>query len=299
MTLDYIETFLAVVEFQNISLASQKLYLSQSTVSQRIQLLEQELGVKLFVRQRGHRNVYLTSHGQEFIPIAHQWISLWRNTQQLKEHRSYQLLTIGGIDLINNFTFVPLYQKILKNYPDIYLDIRTHHSTELYSLLEKRIIDIGFVVNQKRFPDIIATPVYKEDMYLVCHPDSNYYDGISPEKLSPSNEIFLRWNSDLEAWHDRYWANHKPLMRVNTGFMLSHYLIKPDYWSIAPASCARLLKKTQNLTYYTLSSPPVPSTCYQITHRYPRESSALAIQQFSHEIFDFIHQNESLYPVEP
>ncbi len=293
MKLELIETFLTIAECRSISLASQKLYIGQSTVSHRLKMLEGELGSVLFQRQRGIKHLYLTPFGESFLPVAHRWLSLWRETQLLKTTRNYKVLTIGSVDIINNFTFVPLYQHHLNSHPTVRLDIRTHHSSELYSLLESRTIDIGFSYGRKRFPDVTAKPIYSENMYLICHPDSEYHDDIAATELSSSNEIFIRWGSDFEIWHDRYWANQRPLMRVNTGAMLQHYLKRPGYWSIVPMSCIRMLCEKQSLTWYSLKNPPPAFICYQLTHRYPKPDSGDVIHAFSEEVSSFVQKSLS------
>lgn len=53
MNYEHIETFLCVVTCKNISAAAKALYISQSTVSARIQQLEAELGVSLLIRKKG------------------------------------------------------------------------------------------------------------------------------------------------------------------------------------------------------------------------------------------------------
>ena len=57
MTHELVESFLEVVRLQSVSAAAQALYVSQSTVSHRLQVLESELGVKLFFRQRGFKQI--------------------------------------------------------------------------------------------------------------------------------------------------------------------------------------------------------------------------------------------------
>ena len=63
-----LECFLAVAELLNFSKASQALKLTQPAVSHQIQTLEEELGVKLFIRTS--RNVELTQEGILFMPDA-------------------------------------------------------------------------------------------------------------------------------------------------------------------------------------------------------------------------------------
>lgn len=125
MTYEQVESFLAVVVYGNISAAAEALFVSQSTISNRIQLLEQELGAKLLLRQKGHRNIELTAYGETFVPIAGQWSALWKDTQNLKNLSDIKTLQIASVDTINNQTFLPLYQNHIDKYPNIRLSINT------------------------------------------------------------------------------------------------------------------------------------------------------------------------------
>lgn len=123
MTYEHIETFLTVVVTGSITAAAKKLFVSQSTVSSRIQQLEQELGTPLILRQKGHRNISLTNYGDSFIPIAGQWAALWKDTQNLKKTEDITILHIASVDAINNYTFVPFLKNHLENvtqYPFIH-----------------------------------------------------------------------------------------------------------------------------------------------------------------------------------
>ena len=74
---EYIETFLEIIKTQNISIAAENLHLTQSAASARLKALEEIVGVPLFVRGKGNRNVSLTSHGKKFVPIAERWMLLF------------------------------------------------------------------------------------------------------------------------------------------------------------------------------------------------------------------------------
>ena len=121
MTLEEIETFLAVVEQGNISAAAQYLFVTQGTVSNRIKSLENELNDQLIIRKKGQKNIDLTPFGREFIPIAQQWTALWKDTQLLHQCAQRRHLRIGSIDVINNYTFLPLYQEFIQSHPQIQL----------------------------------------------------------------------------------------------------------------------------------------------------------------------------------
>ena len=300
MNYEHIETFLAVVNEGSINSAAEHLYVSQSTVSTRIQQLEEELGTQLIMRQRGKRTLALTAHGKAFVPIAHQWVSLRESTLALKDQPAYQDLAAASVDAVNSFTFAELFRKIISDHPEIKLRIQTHHSDEIHGLIANHICDIGFVFSRVQYPDVISRPVYRELMYLICHKDSRYYDSISAEELDPSKEIYLEWDEDFRQWHDRYFGGDtKYLLRVNTGSLLQNYLDIPDRWAVAPMSVIQECRHRSDLVYYRLSDPPSPRICYELTHRYPRPSCEQALQSFREELHQYILASKEVCMFEP
>ena len=300
MTLEQVETFLTIVSYGNISSAADFLFVSQSTVSNRIQLLERELGIQLMIRKKGYRNIELTPYGEAFIPLATKWVALWKDTQNLKTLANIQTLTIASVDAVNNYTLAPLFNQHMDRYPDVKLSINTHHSNEIHTLLENHAIDIGFVFSQVRYPDIISRPIYHEYMYLICHKDSPYYENIPLDQLNPEDEVFLSWGQDFQHWHDRHWDTDRyHLITVNTGSMLQYYLQTPGRWAIAPLSVVQGICNTnEKITYYNLSDAPPPRICYQITHRHVKPSQEYALQLFEEELQEFISKAPSICPVE-
>lgn len=296
MTYEQIETFLTVVTYGNISTAAKHLYVSQSTVSARLAGLEEELGTQLLLRHKGHRNTELTNYGTAFIPIASQWASLWKDTQHLKNLSNVQTLRIASIDAVNNYTLFSFFQHHMQTHPEIRLSINTHHSGEIYSLVESRSVDIGFVFSRITYPDVLARPVYRELMYLMCRNDSSYHNEMSCSELKEEDEIFLRWGQDYQSWHDRHWSPADyPFVTVNTGSMLQRYLIEPTRWAIAPMSVIQgAMRENPGITYYTLQDPPAPRICYEITNRYPNVSHQEPIRILEEDLKKFIAQDANI-----
>lgn len=114
MNLAEIETFLMIVKTKNITKTAENLFLSQPTVSHRLKSLEDELDVKLITRKKGYKQIELTTQGEEFIPIAERWVSIWQEMQLLKHTQDRLYLTVGCTDTMNSAIFFDLYRQILK-----------------------------------------------------------------------------------------------------------------------------------------------------------------------------------------
>ena len=74
-TLD-IETFFAVLDHGTMTAAAEALFITQPTLTARIQALEAEVGAALFRRGKGQRHITLTEAGQRFLPLARRWQNL-------------------------------------------------------------------------------------------------------------------------------------------------------------------------------------------------------------------------------
>lgn len=295
MTYDQIQTFLSVVTHGNISAAANALSITQSTVSSRLQCLENELGAQLLIRGKGHHNIELTSYGEQFLPLASQWTSLWEHTQNIRMKSDIRTLTIASVDAVNNYTFAPLFRRHIKNYPDIKLSINTHHSGEIHSLVQNRMADIGFVFSRISYPNIVSRPIYREIMYLLCRKDSPYHNMIDCVELKSEDEVYLKWGQDYQQWHERHWSPEKyAAITVNTGSTLYRYLDEPERWAIAPMSVIHQMSYNSELTYYKLKTPPPPRMCYEITNRYPTIGQQRALDIFHEELEEFIIENSDI-----
>ena len=108
MNLANIETFLCAARHQSLSVAASMLFLSQPTVSSRIQQLEEELGVLLLHRIKGVRSIELTPQGMAFLPLAERWVALDAETKRFAQQSFLTPLSIAGMDSLNVYLLHPL-----------------------------------------------------------------------------------------------------------------------------------------------------------------------------------------------
>ena len=112
MNQEIVMSFISIVQQQTVSAAAKSLFVSQSTISHRIQGLEQELGVTLFDRQRGFKKMELTDEGKRFYPLAIQWLELNSQMHQIHSSTSVGKVCLGSMDSINQYLLPPIISQI-------------------------------------------------------------------------------------------------------------------------------------------------------------------------------------------
>lgn len=283
MTDEQIETFLAVYECRNITAAARQLYTTQSTVSHRISLLEDEVGVPLFVRHRGQRSLAATPAGEDFVDIAHRWQALVADTARLASTTHRSPVAIGGNELSGHL-FGALYDAFVGRHPEIRLRVRTHHSEEIYRMVENRQVDLGLAYSRLDYPDVIVRPLLCEEMYVVTSAESSYPEAPHANELPAQQEVYLGWSTNYTVWHNRYWRPEAYLMHASTGMQALRFLDVPGRWAIVPWSVYESEGIPRGLVARQLTERPPQRTCYLLAHRRPREGNAAARETLRQEL---------------
>lgn len=279
MNLVNIETFMCVARHQNLSVAASALYISQPTVSARIRQLEEELGVLLFHRRKGVRNIELTPQGMAFLPLAERWIALDAETKRFCEQPVLTPLTIAGMDSLNVYLLQPFYKQLAREGSGLALRILAQQSSENFTSVENREADVGFAFHLARSNHVVCKPLLCEKMLLLCAASGQWPDRpISPRELDPRQELFASWSQDYQLWHDSWWSpTLRPYVQVNPTALIADYMDNPGAWALCPASVANaFLTAGVPAVVHELTDCPPDRICYVLTERTPQNASAAA-----------------------
>lgn len=275
-----IKAFSAVVRFGSITKAAQSLFLSQSTVSHRLSLLEDELNVKLIERKKGTRNISLTSEGEKFLKIAFKWEELVREAEKIKLDQSKSTLTIGAVDSINAYILGVVYEHIQNHSSSLNLRVRTHQSSELYSLVEHKDVDVAFTLSERSMKNINVETFFEEPMVLIMNSNKHNYQKypISNSQLNPKFEIYIDWGANFRIWHEKWWESETfQNIQIDTAQLLLKFINKPKNWAIVPVSIAKYIINVKPISIYYLEDPPPNRVCYRIQARTSNNPTALEI----------------------
>lgn len=154
MLLKQIKYFIAVIECKSFTEAAGQCFISQSAISQQIQVLEEELGVKLIERENRHFHItpageYFYRQGRELLKDAEE---LKRETIKIGQDKESQL-RIGYLPFYNGAELHKAIAEFSHTYPEISIQILSGTHEELYHMLRSGEIDIALSDQRRAFSD--------------------------------------------------------------------------------------------------------------------------------------------------
>jgi DNA-binding transcriptional LysR family regulator len=168
MEMHQLEYVLAVAKYKNFTRASEVLKTSQSSLSQQIIKLENELGISLFVRTT--RSVELSPAGEEFVKHARRIMSEVIEARRcIHEYTSFEKgnLTVGIIPVVGHYRLPNLFSSYKKSFPRVILNLLERQCKELIPMLNSHEIDAAFVHQTIEEPNLQFTPLITDQMVIV------------------------------------------------------------------------------------------------------------------------------------
>lgn len=220
MDTELARTFLTVVASGNFITASERLHVSQSTVSTRIQALEEQLGCTLFVRNKA--GATLTPAGRQFQRHAS---TLVRTVEQARQDVGVPkgfsgTLVVGGR--------IGLWEEYLLRWLPLMQEANPHISIRAESVLESELmqglvegrIDIGVMYTPQSRPGLKVELLFEEQLVLVStNPKS------APEPQD--GYVYVDWGPEFYARHSVVFPNFAgPSLTANIGWLGLQYVLE-------------------------------------------------------------------------
>ena len=170
MEFSQLEAFLEAANRGSFRRAADALYLSQPSVSARVQTLESEVGVALF--HRTARGVRLTDMGRTFLPFAQRSMETLRRGREVLEsvrQTSAGILNMATARVIGTYVLPETLQKFQQLYPDI----KVGGSSDVLQMVVDEEVQLG-LARFMQHPDVDALHLYDEEAVLVVHPGHSF-----------------------------------------------------------------------------------------------------------------------------
>lgn len=167
MNITFLKTFLTVLETGNLNKAAERLHVTQSTVTARLDALEEVLGCELLVRSR--RGTRMTRAGFELRPHAELLVSGWsqaRKAINLPEGYSGLFSFACEFDLWHDAGKAWLYAAREAN-PGIAYEARPGRRAEIVAWLGTGITDAAMTHEPISAPGVVSRACVQEEIVQV------------------------------------------------------------------------------------------------------------------------------------
>jgi DNA-binding transcriptional LysR family regulator len=147
MELKYVMEFVELVNVGKFSEAAERLYISQSSLSKHMKVLEEDLGVPLFERET-KRKVILSTYGKLYYPYAEQ-ISILQQEylalQRRQRRETAEMLSIGSIPAMAQYQITDILAKFQAENPGVVLNVEEMESSISTEKILREEIDFAFI----------------------------------------------------------------------------------------------------------------------------------------------------------
>jgi DNA-binding transcriptional LysR family regulator len=236
LDLELLRTFVAVADQTSFGAAGQHLGRTQSSVTQHMQRLEQQVGVSLFNKQG--RQKALTEAGRQLLRHARQMLALNDDVlDRLRDNSLSGMLRIGSPHDIADTILPPILSHIARAAPNLRLEIDVGRSPFLMDDLHRGKVDM--IISTRTDPALEGFALRTSPVWWICAA-TYQHDPSQPLPLVLVDESSIYRRIALEAleaadiaWRQAYLASNligiKAAVRAGLGVTArSMEMVGPD-----------------------------------------------------------------------
>lgn len=164
-----LEAFVAIAQAGGFRRAAERLGLSQTAISRRLQGLEQSLGERLLARTS--RSVALTKAGATLLPDAERLLremELCLDRVRARRFRRREEVVLAALPTLAGSLLPALLAEFCAGHPHVSLRLLDGSATEIEAALREGRADLALTLIRPAIGDLVAEPLLEEPMLLVC-----------------------------------------------------------------------------------------------------------------------------------
>ncbi len=158
----------------NLSKAAKNLHTSQPGISKQIQLLEDELGVEIFIR-KGKRVTKITTPGSTILKIAGKILNETKNLKRVGQEftsKNSGSLTIATTHTQARYVLPHTIRNFTTRYPKVNLSLRQGNPIQISKLVTSGEADIAIATEAiELFHELVMLPCYQWNRCIITPPE--------------------------------------------------------------------------------------------------------------------------------
>lgn len=194
MTITQLKYCIALAEHKNFTVAAEKCFVTQPTLSMQVQKLEEELDILIF--DRNQKPIALTAVGEKIIQQAMQVVAESERMQDIVEQEKGHIGGVFRLGIIPTVmpTLLPMFLRNITNkYPDLQLQIQELNTKQLLERIREGTLDAAIAATPLNEYKVLERVLYYEPFMAYITPASELHlkHEITPEDLSNENILLL------------------------------------------------------------------------------------------------------------
>lgn len=203
-TLSEYQLLSVLAEEMNMRKAAERLFVSQPALSQRLQNIEKEWGVQLFIRSQ--KGLTLTPAGELVISFVNEVLAMEEKVKEsinALNEEVYGTLKIAVATIVGQNWLPKVLKKYIERYPNVKISLITGWSSEILKALYEDEVHIGII---RGTPDWkgIKIHLFEDHLYLVDR------EITSPDQVLSTDRPFIQFKSDSNYYQEIqvWWQGH-------------------------------------------------------------------------------------------
>lgn len=222
MDISLLKTFLELNRTRHFGKAAKGLFLTQSAISARLKLLEDQLGVILFTRDRN--NILLTPAGTRFQKHAENIVNAWNRAVQetALEDESKTLLSVGAVHNLWDTGLQEWIHFLHTHFPTIALRVEAHSQDMLLRFLNEGALDIGFMFESPLINELVVKEIGVLQLILV----STHQNLTPAQAVRATDYVMVDWGTVFSSTQAHLFPDMPPPnVRLGLGKMGLRFLL--------------------------------------------------------------------------
>ncbi len=215
MDIDLARTFLEIIRSGSFIATAERLHITQTAVTARIQNLENQLSCRLFVRNRA--GARLTADGERFAAYARQLVQTWEAARRdLPLPRGYgELLTLGAEVSLCNPLMLAWLQRLRQALPGHAVRLEVGSGDELQKKLDLGVLDAALVHQPEYLPGLQVEQLLEEKLIQVV------------QAQNPTPYLYVDWGPAFRKQHNQALPEYtRAALSFSLGPLALQYLVQ-------------------------------------------------------------------------
>ncbi|CAB1223015.1 LysR family transcriptional regulator [Acinetobacter bouvetii] len=226
MDIKSLNIFVKIVQYKSFSLAAEKLYVTQPTISKAIHHLEQEIGVPLFHRGEAgrKRDAILTYMGEQIyqhaLVILEEQQRIFETVAKVRQLKQGKLIL--GLPPLGSILLSSLIAKFHKQYPEIELSFLEVGASGIEDAILAKKVDVGILLGHLK-PVLSGIPIIDSPLCLLSRKETQWKNRAQVKLIELKEESFLLYD-------DSFTLNNMIIQAANYVGFEPHVVCKSSQW---------------------------------------------------------------------